>query len=602
MWRRTLLAKAGVVVAVLLLLSTLSPALGSAGYERVESVKLGLLAVKESNGNVEGEVIPSNLLLLWPGAGRVEVVNGGGVGNSTLYSTAEAMLVASLLAGVNPLSYDVKLTFETNERVSGPSASGFISSAILLLLQGLYPSSSATMTGMISATGFILPVSGVRYKVEAAAEKGYKLILVPLPNYEKKLAAYKGIRVEPVCSVEEAASTLSNATLLPPNYLNVSAAWSMVKDKLALFNSYASIFRNATLKLAQLLPGNTSRLLSSLVNLSIAVGRVDPYASASIAFMAAYLASTAAAKVKGLKVVEQAFNTTLPGILSLARENVEKAAASFEKRSLCGLWGLEALEAAMLRLYFAEKAASQQDPTYKALAILRAVSAISWAQLANPSWGPLVNCSVIPSAAKLAVRYMDTTFKYMESIMGRYINITVMPYGGRLAGWVSDAIEAYERGNYTFALALSMYIVGDIEERLVESIPLPANCVVERFERVVAATLVHGLPSLRALLALGYISHAGSQLERLTGDKMLMVGLAVSGIIWSLHSTVVGVAGGEPANTTIVSGGVAASAAHAQRSWPLLRCLVVVVVTSVSLGLASYIAYSLSVRLRGEEV
>jgi uncharacterized protein len=570
------------------------------------TVRLGLLAVKETNHGMEGEVIGAILRLEWPGNGEVYVVDSGGVGNSTLYSTVEAFIVAALLSGVSPFNYKLTVSFETSERVSGPSASGFIATALLLLFRGLHPSNTTTMTGMVSLTGFVLPVSGVKYKVEAASEKGYTTVIVPLTNYRRlkgPLAGAGGVRVEPVCDIESAAEILASiGPIWPSVHVNTTLLRERVWGTLKLFTSYAALFRNATLALQRYLPRNTSPTLLQLINLSRQLDSIDPYASASAAFMAAFTAATTAARLEGLSAVEKAFNMTLEEAIAKAREAVAKAYERFRGRSLCGLWGFEALEAAKLRLYFAERAMRVGKPDYKAIALVRAISAASWAEAADPTLGPLVNCTSLlsSSAASTIVYYLNNSYRYLESIMGKYVNITRMAYGGYLSGWVEDVYRSLKSGDTVLAMGLSTYIISDAETRLVEGSGIPSSCAVERFERILSYTLARGVPSLHAVITYLYLVDAADNITRIVGgDDAIKTDLAVSGISWSLQALML--SHPIPQNTT-AGRAAPVQAVAAQPAGFSVRCIIGLAVLGVTLAASSYIAYTLSSRFRGEKI
>ncbi len=110
---------------------------------------------------------------------------------------------------------------------------------VLAAVRGDTPKPDAAMTGTINPDGTIGPVGGIRYKIEGAAEKGMKLVLIPagirsekdangepidLIDHGRKL----GVDVRPVLDIYTAYETLTGARLprapaatLPPVSLEV---------------------------------------------------------------------------------------------------------------------------------------------------------------------------------------------------------------------------------------------------------------------------------------------------------------------------------------------------------------------------------------------
>ncbi len=104
-------------------------------------------------------------------------------------------------------SMDVHIQFVgTYEGVEGDSASISIATAVLSAIQGIPVDQSVAMTGSLSVRGDVLPVGGVTYKIEAAAQAGIKTVIIPKSNMGDVLIEdrYKdAVRIIPVSNIEE---------------------------------------------------------------------------------------------------------------------------------------------------------------------------------------------------------------------------------------------------------------------------------------------------------------------------------------------------------------------------------------------------------------
>lgn len=78
---------------------------------------------------------------------------------------------------------DVHIQFiGTYEGVEGDSASISIATAVLSAYKHIPIDQTVAMTGSLSVRGDVLPVGGVTYKIEAAAQAGIKTVLIPQAN------------------------------------------------------------------------------------------------------------------------------------------------------------------------------------------------------------------------------------------------------------------------------------------------------------------------------------------------------------------------------------------------------------------------------------
>ncbi len=222
------------ILAFLTLLSIVSPTLSAEevykpvynNYEWISSVSLPALAVGS-----DGRGVVSNLTvsLAYPGKGDLYFSSEPLTMIDSQASARIAFMVAAQIAGKDPRVYDAFVSMKSPSLIiGGPSAGAVMTIGFLALFTGASINSSIAMTGMIYPDGTVGPVGGVKAKLEAAANAGYKVFLVPagesvvmvekrvqqggiiyvtrepfnLTEYAKEL----GVRVVEVASIYEAAS------------------------------------------------------------------------------------------------------------------------------------------------------------------------------------------------------------------------------------------------------------------------------------------------------------------------------------------------------------------------------------------------------------
>ncbi|MCL2549973.1 MAG: ATP-dependent protease LonB, partial [Methanimicrococcus sp.] len=92
------------------------------------------------------------------------------------------------------------------EGVEGDSASISIATAVLSAYEKIPVNQTIAMTGSLSVRGDVLPVGGVTYKIEAAAQAGIKKVIIPKANESDVMIedAYKDIiEIIPVSNITE---------------------------------------------------------------------------------------------------------------------------------------------------------------------------------------------------------------------------------------------------------------------------------------------------------------------------------------------------------------------------------------------------------------
>jgi len=539
------------ILAVLVLLLL---AAAEAAYASPVKVELGLLAVKPRGADYEGIVVDA-VVELAPGSGRLRIEPAELVDESTRYSTLLGFMLAAALAGKSHSLYDLSVYFDTDTRVGGPSASGFLAATVLLLSMGYAPDyREATMTGMVSPSGLVLSVAGVEAKILAAAEHGYRAVLVPaLEAVHLANSSVNGVRVVPVCSIVDAAGYLSNTSLLPAYAapMNVPVPRVFARD--------AERFINYTLVLAPLLDDTTRGRVVKLTDEARQMLHRDAYSAASLAFTALLQAANRTIARHGFAVLEEKLNLTLKEALRQAAHTI--SSSSYEAGGgLCYAWRFAALSAASYRLYLAERVSDQATPYLRALALLRALSARTWAEASRELRGPLVPCEYLEGATRATLDYAETAASYFVSILDTPLVrvFTHLVDNRTIREWLADARRAYQDGDYTLAMGLTVYVLSEIEFRM-DAPNINTSCITRYVERLAGTA-----GTAFAVPALYYHRYAGVFRVNTTGspaEALNIIRLEAAALAWLLpgvflHAATIADGGGGAAaeNTALPTG------------------------------------------------
>jgi Lon-like ATP-dependent protease len=111
------------------------------------------------------------------------------------------------ITGRDTTNMDIHVQFiGTYEGVEGDSASISIATAVISAFEGIPIDQSIAMTGSLSVRGDVLPVGGVTYKIEAAAQAGITTVIIPKANEDDVLIEDKYrdmITIVPVSKISE---------------------------------------------------------------------------------------------------------------------------------------------------------------------------------------------------------------------------------------------------------------------------------------------------------------------------------------------------------------------------------------------------------------
>jgi len=171
------------VITVFIVLATLfnSGFVYSTGIQLDETRHTIVVAVSQlSNGSYAGVSADLYVRVTCPGSGHVYVETLPLSQIDLQAATRVAAIVASSVAGISFGSCDFYASIRADTPIiGGPSASAVTAVAFATAILRLPMNGSVVMTGMIMPDGSIGPVGGLKYKLEAAYERGAKIFLVP---------------------------------------------------------------------------------------------------------------------------------------------------------------------------------------------------------------------------------------------------------------------------------------------------------------------------------------------------------------------------------------------------------------------------------------
>ena len=161
---------------LILLLILITPA--GAQFENAQ--KASIKAVAVTSGDTPSGVVIDITVIVTPGDGRVFVSTTPYTEIDMQGSAQLAAITACDLLGVDFTKYSFFYIIEAEAPiVGGPSAGGVMTVATVAALKNLQIREDVYMTGMIYPDGYIGPVGGLKYKLEAAARNGAKIFLIP---------------------------------------------------------------------------------------------------------------------------------------------------------------------------------------------------------------------------------------------------------------------------------------------------------------------------------------------------------------------------------------------------------------------------------------
>ncbi|QDU79757.1 Lon protease 2 [Polystyrenella longa] len=183
------------------------------------------------DGRAYGNCFPLQVTVGGKEAGRVRIgfyeSEVGGSGEQWQAAGWMASLMAAQLTDFDPATTQV--AFDIQGRVDGPSAGALMTIGILAAARGDKVRDDVAMTGTINPDGMIGPVGGIPHKIEGAAAKGMKLVLIPataeneMDKNKKQMVnlirhgAELGVEVKKVIDIYEAYALMTGTELPRPN-------------------------------------------------------------------------------------------------------------------------------------------------------------------------------------------------------------------------------------------------------------------------------------------------------------------------------------------------------------------------------------------------
>lgn len=196
--------KRQLVSSLLIILLLIAPA--ASQFENFTERKIKAVAVV--SGENKGATIDITVVVT-PGDGRVFVSVSPFTEIDMQGSAQLAALTACDLTGKDFLNYDFFYTIEAKSTiVGGPSAGAVMTIATIAALENLTLRDDVFMTGMIYPDGTIGPVGGIPYKLEAAADSGAKVFLIPKGQRYVKVQETKEVRKGPFVIISPETKTV----------------------------------------------------------------------------------------------------------------------------------------------------------------------------------------------------------------------------------------------------------------------------------------------------------------------------------------------------------------------------------------------------------
>jgi len=446
-------------------------AVGFCGVVFEKSVTVHALAV--SGGS--GEVINIDVIMLHPGDGRVYVAASplpyGPEGALFITSSQLAMYIASTIAGVNPDNYTFLIRPEsTLVMIGGPSASGYITCAMYALLTNSTFRNNVTMTGMILPGGIIGPVGGVPLKIKAAAERGFRIILIPAFNYLMLSPGSipRNVKVIPVIDVYHAIQYFTGRKIL---YTNITL--SDIR-KIKIFKTitrfiwkliYARF--NSTVKL-DTIPDSERREIINLYNEAVKLAHEgDYYSAASTLYKALIEYYRAYISVKVSELGLQYLYTVRDEVRNMLKD-VESRLSRYNALNpisvdlIVGIY--DRIEQARDLLSHLTDSLLSGDinsaVNYAAEALARTETLYDWLKVLEQVHASLI---ISPEAiARLSKLYIE----FLKSVMG-YSEL-IQTYGlESIAEKIGNLEELYREGHYLKALSLSFIYSSELTSDIV---------------------------------------------------------------------------------------------------------------------------------------
>jgi len=477
-------------------------------YDYLTSIHLPALAVSSTGGGV---VTNLTVTIAYPGSGQIYFSSDPATEMDTQSSARIAVLVAANFLGVDYRKYDYFFSMKSPSLIiGGPSASAVMAVGVVAAITNSTVRDDVAMTGMINPDGTIGPVGGIPDKLQAAAQAGYKIFLVPVGQLvvtEQQVVSQStpfgtvyrtvtrtvnltqlgqslGVKVIPVTTLGDAlAYFLEKITFSPPPKYYGSYTTQQVelfsrwRENLSAFFNETRSELNSLLTLS--LPSTVNRdTVNSYINQSIYNFNMSSslwkegkyYSSLSSLYQADILLNAALIYIR---------TSTDPSLIQSYISSVNQTLNSIRERvfnmSISTFSQLESFLVAMDRLDNAQNALSAAassvysvynwgtgkwvnvltDPVDLALANMSTFTIQNWLSYGDLS-SPALSMDFLQRLSDYYLQYAKSVLMYYQSLASE---VNVSTDIQTLNDLYNNAFNYYYSGNYAASLYYSVSIV-----------------------------------------------------------------------------------------------------------------------------------------------
>ncbi|MFQ6013140.1 MAG: ATP-dependent protease LonB [Thermoplasmata archaeon] len=161
-----------------------------------------------------------------------KIIATGQLGEIAKEAVQNVSALIKKYTGEDISNHDIHVQFVgTYEGVEGDSASISVATAVISALEEVEVDQRCAMTGSLSIRGQVLPVGGITAKIEAAAEMGFKKVIIPRSNLNDVLieSRYRG-QIE-IIAVETLREVLEHSLVGPKKSSLVGKLADMVSPR-----------------------------------------------------------------------------------------------------------------------------------------------------------------------------------------------------------------------------------------------------------------------------------------------------------------------------------------------------------------------------------
>jgi Lon-like ATP-dependent protease len=161
-----------------------------------------------------------------------KIIATGQLGDIAKEAVQNVSALIKKYTGEDISNYDIHVQFVgTHEGVEGDSASISVATAVISALEEVEVDQTVAMTGSLSIRGQVLPVGGITAKVEAAAEMGFKKVIIPKSNINDVLIESKYIGKIEIVPAETLKDVLDHALVGPKKSSLIGKLTTMVSPR-----------------------------------------------------------------------------------------------------------------------------------------------------------------------------------------------------------------------------------------------------------------------------------------------------------------------------------------------------------------------------------